>query len=183
LTITPNSVAFGNTTINTPAMQTVTLASTGTAPVEINSAALSGTGFTMSGATFPVTLNPGLAITLDVQFDPMIPGAGSGTLSIQSTSSTNGMAVVSLSGAGISHQVTLSWDAPGSSTVAITGYNTYRSTAGNSVFQLLNSSVGPQITYVDKTVQSGVTYDYFVTSIDSTGVESIPSNTVAATIP
>ena len=36
----------------------MTLSSTGTAPVTINSAALSGTGFTMSGATFPVTLNP-----------------------------------------------------------------------------------------------------------------------------
>lgn len=183
LTITPSSVAFGNTTINTPATQTVTLASTGTAPVEINSAALSGTGFTMSGATFPVTLNPGLAITLDVQFDPMIPGAAAGTLSIQSTSSTNGMAVVPLSGAGEPHQVALSWDAPASSTVPITSYNTYRSTGGESVFQLLNSSVGPETTYVDKTVQSGVTYDYFVTSIDSTGVESVPSNTVVATIP
>jgi hypothetical protein len=183
LTITPSSVPFGNTTINTPATQTVTLASTGTAPVVINSAALSGAGFTMSGATFPVALNPGLALTLDVQFDPIITGAATGTLSVQSNSSTNGMAVVSLSGAGIPHQVALSWDAPGISTVPIASYNTYRLTAGGSAYQLLNSSAGEQTTYVDKTVRSGVTYDYIVTSVDSTGVESVPSNTVAATIP
>jgi hypothetical protein len=183
LTISPSSIPFGNTTINTPATQTVTLASAGTAPLVINSAALSGTGFTMSGLTFPVTLNPGLAVTLDVQFDPIITGAATGTLSIQSTSSTNGMAVISLSGAGIPHQVALSWDPPGIFAVPIASYNTYRLTAGGSAYQLLNSSVGTQTTYVDKTVQSGVTYDYIVTSIDSTGVESVPSNTVAATIP
>jgi fibronectin type 3 domain-containing protein len=118
-----------------------------------------------------------------VQFDPIITGAATGTLSIQSTSSTNGMAVVGLSGAGIPHQVALSWDPPGSSTVPIASYNTYRLTAGGSAYQLLNSSVGTQTTYVDETVRSGVTYDYIVTSIDSTGVESIPSNAVAATIP
>jgi hypothetical protein len=69
------------------------------------------------------------------------------------------------------------------STVPITSYNTYRLTAGGSAYQLLNSSVGPQTTYVDKAVQSGVTYDYLVTSVDSTGAESVPSNTVTATIP
>ena len=183
LAISPSSVPFGNTTIKTPSTQTVTLASTGTAPVVIRSAALSGAGFTMSGATFPVTLKPGLALTLDVQFDPIITGAATGTLSIQSTSSSNGMAVVSLSGAGIPHQVALSWDPPGSSTVPIASYNTYRLTAGGLAYQLLNSSVGKQTTYVDKAVQSGVTYDYIVRSVDSTGVESVPSNAVAATIP
>jgi hypothetical protein len=183
LTISPSSVPFGNTTINTPSTQTVTLASTGTAPVVIQSAALSGAGFTMSGATFPVTLNPGLAITLDVQFNPIVSGTATGDLSVQSNSSTNGMAVVSLSGAGLPHQVALSWDSPGSSTVPIASYNTYRLTAGSSAYQLLNSSVGPQTTYVDKAVQSGVTYDYIVTSIDASGEESVPSNDVRATIP
>jgi hypothetical protein len=183
LTISPRSVPFGNTTINKPATQTVTLASTGTAPVAINSATLSGNAFTISGATFPVTLNPGIAITLDVQFDPLTTGAATGTLSIQSNSSTNGVAVISLSGAGIPHQVALSWDPPDTFTVPIASYNIYRLTAGGSAYQLLNSSAGAQTTYVDKTVQSGVTYDYIVTSVDSTGLESVPSNAVAATIP
>ena len=66
----------------------------------INSATLSGTGFTMSGATFPVTLNPTQSVTLNVQFDPATAGAATGQVTIQSNSSTNGTAVVQLSGTG-----------------------------------------------------------------------------------
>jgi Abnormal spindle-like microcephaly-assoc'd, ASPM-SPD-2-Hydin len=89
LTVSPTSLAFGNVTVNTQSMLPVTLTSTGTAPVTANSGTLTGTGFTMSGATFPVTLNPGLAVTLDVQFDPTATGAATGQLTIQSNSSTN----------------------------------------------------------------------------------------------
>src|SRR6202042_1306912 len=86
--------------LNTAATQPVTLNSTGTAPVTINSATLTGTGFTLSGATFPVTLNPGQSVTLNVQFDPTTTGAAGGQLTIQSDSSTNSTAVVNLSGTG-----------------------------------------------------------------------------------
>ena len=51
------------------------------------------------------------------------------------------------------------------------------------MYQLLNSSPDPQTTYVDSTVQTGVTYDYVITSVDSSGLESAPSNEVTATIP
>jgi fibronectin type 3 domain-containing protein len=36
---------------------------------------------------------------------------------------------------------------------------------------------------VDSTVQAGLIYDYYITSVDSSGVESAPSNQAAATIP
>jgi hypothetical protein len=185
LTISPASLAFGNVTVNTPTTLPVTLTSTGTSPVTINSAALTGTGYTMSGATFPVTLNPSQAVTLDVQFDPTATGAATGQLTIQSNSSTNGTAVISLSGTGesVQHEVNLSWDAPSSSPVPIVGYNIYRSTGGSAAYQLLNSSVDTQTTYVDSTVQAGLTYDYIVESVDSSGVESVPSNEATATIP
>jgi len=152
--------------------------------VTINSGTLTGTGYTMSGATFPVTLNPNLAVTLEVQFDPTATGAATGQLTIQSNSSTNGTVVISLSGTGenVSHQADLSWDAPSSSADPIVGYNIYRS-AGGSAYQLMNSSADTKTTYVDSTVQAGLTYDYYVTSVDSSGVESAPSNEVAATIP
>ncbi len=79
LTISPASLAFGNVTVNTPTTLPVTLTSTGTAPVTVNSAALTGTGYTMSGATFPVTLNPTQSVTLNVQFDPTTTGTASGS--------------------------------------------------------------------------------------------------------
>ena len=185
LTISPTSVAFGNVTVNTATTLPVTLTSTGTAPVTVSSAALTGTGYTMSGATFPVTLNPNLAVTLEVQFDPTVTGAASGQLTIQSNSSTNATAVISLSGTAetVIHQVDLSWDAPSSSADPIVGYNIYRSPGGSSTYQLVNSSVDSQTTYVDSTVQTGLTYDYYVESVDPAGVESVPSNEVAATVP
>ncbi|MGB8538506.1 MAG: choice-of-anchor D domain-containing protein [Acidobacteriaceae bacterium] len=184
LTISPASLAFGNVTVNTASTLPVTLTSTGTAPVTINSATLTGTGFTMSGATFPVTLNPSLAITLDVQFDPTATGAVTGQLTIQSNSSTNATVMVGLSGTGsASHQVTLTWDAPSSSTDPVAGYHVYRSTGGSSAYQLLNSSADTQTTYVDTNVQSGTTYDYIVKSVDASGVESTASNEATATIP
>jgi hypothetical protein len=102
LAISPGTVAFGNLTLNTPSTEPVTLTSTGTAPVTVNSGKLSGTGFTMSGATFPITLNPGLALTLDVQFDPTAAGPATGQLTITSNSSINPTAAVSLSGTGTS---------------------------------------------------------------------------------
>ena len=54
----------------------------------------------MSGATLPTTLNPNQSVTLNVQFDPTAAGAATGQLTIQSNSSTNGTAVVNLSGTG-----------------------------------------------------------------------------------
>ena len=111
LTISAASLTFGDVTVNTASTQPVTLTSTGTAPVTINSATLSGAGFTVSGATLPATLNPNQAMTLNVQFDPTATGAATGQLTIQSNSSTNGIAVVNLSGTGtavLSPQLTIS---------------------------------------------------------------------------
>ena len=186
LTISPSSLVFGNVAVNTASTLPVTLTSTGTTAVTISSANLSGTGFTLSGgATFPVTLNPGLALTLDVQFDPTVIGSATGQLAIQSNSATSASAVIGLSGTGesASHQVSLGWSAPASSPAPVVGYYVYRSSGGSSAYQQLNSSVDTQTTYVDSTVQAGLTYDYVVESVDAAGVESNPSAGVPATIP
>jgi hypothetical protein len=188
LTIRPSNLAFGNVTVNQASTLPVTLTATGMASVTVNSGTLTGPGYTMSGATFPVTLTPGLAVTLEVQFDPTIAGAAAGQLTIQSNSSTNATSVISLSGTGenatsAAHQVDLSWNTPSSSPVPIVGYNIYRSTGSSSTYQLLNSSVDTQTTFVDLSVQSGSSYGYIVESVDSYGGESVPSNEVTATIP
>jgi len=183
LSLSATSVAFGSVGLNAPATQSVTLTSTGTAPVTISAATLTGTGFTMSGATFPVTLNPSQVATLTVQFDPTTAGAATGQLTITSNSSTNGTATIALSGTGMQPQVSLSWNAPSSSTDPVAGYNIYRSTGGSSSYQLVNSSVDAQTTYVDTTVQNGLTYDYIVESVDASGVVSSPSNTLSITTP
>jgi hypothetical protein len=185
LSINATSVAFGNVAVNTPSTQPVTLTSTGTAPVTINAATLTGAGFSVSGASFPVTLNPGQAVTLNVVFDPAVAGAATGQLTITSNSSTNGTAAIGLSGTGTaaSYAVNLSWDAPSDSMDAVVGYSVYRSPSGGSSYQLLNSSIETQTAYVDHTVQGGAAYDYIVESVDCSGVHSVPSNMFAVTIP
>ena len=74
-------------------------------------------------------------MTLEVQFDPTVAGAATGSLTIQSNSSTNGIAVVSLSASGVPHRVDLSSEAPSGSTVSIMSYNIYRLTSGSSAYR------------------------------------------------
>ena len=185
LSINATSVAFGNVNLNTPSTQSVTLSSTGTAAVTVSAAAVSGNGFTISGATVPLTLSSSQSATINVQFDPTVAGTAIGTLTIVSTSLTNPTAIIALSGTGVaaSYQVNLTWDPPTSSPVPVAGYNVYRALSGNSSYTQLNSTVITQTTYADTNVQNGLTYDYIVESIDASGVQSVPSNTAIVPVP
>jgi len=185
LTTNATSLAFGDVALNTAATQTLTLSSTGTTAVIVNAATLAGTGFSDSGVTLPATLNPGQTISLAVQFDPATAGAATGLLTLTSNSSTGGSTVISLSGTGTAtvYQVDLTWGAPGSSSDPVAGYNVYRSTGGNSSYQLLNASVVHTTTYNDSSVQNGITYSYYVESVDAAGIQSGPSNIYTASIP
>jgi hypothetical protein len=185
LSINASSVAFGSVNFGQPATQTLTLTSTGNVSVTVNSAAVAGTGFTLSGATLPVTLAPGQTSTLGVEFNPTVTGAATGTLTVSSTSSTNGTATVALTGTGTatSYQVNLSWDAPASSPDPVAGYNVYRAPSGSTLYQLVNPSVESLTAYVDTTVVAGSSYDYIVESVDASGVASVPTSPVLVTIP
>ena len=156
-----------------------TLTSSGTAAVTVNSIAVTGTGFSASPASLPATLTPGQTLSVTLTFDPTAVGAASGQLTITRNASTNPTVTISLSGTGDPHQVDLNWVAPTGSSVA--GYNVYRAASGTGAFALLNSA--GTTTYVDTTVQSGNSYDYQVTSVNSAGTESAPSNTTTVAIP
>ena len=178
LSVNASAIAFGTVTVNSPVSQPLTLSSTGTAALTVSSAAVTGTGFSVSGATFPLTLNPGQSLTIEVQFDPATVGSFSGQLAIASSASAK---TVSLSGTGASHQVQLSWLPPTSG--SIVGYNVYRALNGSTSYQRLNATADPQTDYTDANVQSGAQYSYLVKSVDAQGVESGPSNTTTAAIP
>jgi hypothetical protein len=144
----------------------------------------------MSGANFPLTLNEGQTATLTVSFDPSTTTPVTGTITLTSNSSTN-PSVISLSGTGEtggagSFQVNLTWDAPtDSSDPAAVGYYIFRAIAGSTTYQQLNPTgeFETQTAYTDTTVASGTTYDYYVESVDSNGVESAPSSITSVPIP
>jgi hypothetical protein len=180
LGISPTSLSFGNVTTGTSsATQNVTITNTGNSNVAISQINLIGAGYTMTGGGAPVTLSPSQTITLVVQFSPTTAGAVSGSITIVSNA-TGSPATVSLSGTGVAHSVTLTWNA---STSTVSGYNVYRGTVSGSGYVKLNSSLVAVLTYTDSTVQSGTTYFYVTTAVDSSGSESVHSNEVSAPIP
>ena len=184
LTVGATSLQFGSVAVNTSTALTLTLTSTGTTPVTVNSAAITGAGFTIIGGRFPVTLNPTQTLTLQLQFSPTTAGTITGQITINSNSAIGNTAVVALNGTGnaVIHEVDLSWDAPTSSPDPIAGYNIYRLT-DVGVAQLINSSIETQTAYVDSAVANGATYSYVVKSVGKDGVESLASNQITVTIP
>ena len=185
LNINATSISFGSVVVKTTTTQQVTLTSAGTSPVTVSAATVTGAGFTMSGVVFPITLNPTQVATLNVVFHPTVTGVASGQLTITSNSTTNATAVIPLSATVVaaSYTVDLSWAAPTSSPDPVAGYNIYRSPSGSSTYARLNSSGNTATAYVDSTVQSGLSYDYIVDSVDAAGVESVPSNMIVVVIP
>ena len=192
LSLSTNSLAFGSVTVNTAATpQSVILTSSGTAPLIISAGTVTGAGFSMSGVGFPLTLNEGQTATLKVSFDPTTTKQVTGAITLISNSSTNPSAVISLSGTGGtvgagSFQVNLTWDAPtDSSAPAVVGYYIFRAIAGSTMYQQLNPTgeSETQTAYTDTTVASGTTYDYYVESVDSNGVESAPSSITSVPVP
>lgn len=179
VSVNSTSISFGSVVLNSPVSQAVTVSSTGTAPVTVNSAIVSGAGFSVSGATLPTTLNPGQSLALEVQFDPTTAASYSGQLTIGTNVSNS---IVALSGTGVSYAVNLSWVAPTGSTDPVAGYNVYRALSGTTSFQRLNAAADTLTTFTDSSVQAGASYNYYVKCVDTQGVESNPSNTFSVTV-
>jgi fibronectin type 3 domain-containing protein len=134
--------------------------------------------------TFPATLAPGATATLNVQFDPANSTAYSGGLTINSNSSGNGTIAIPVSGTGIPQpQVILTWQAPTPTGAPIAGYNVYRALSGNSSYTTLNASLITGTSFTDTTPQFNDNYQYYVTSVDTTGAESVSSNAITISIP
>ena len=183
LSISPTSLSFGNITTGTSSTsQNVSISNTGNASVTISQITLSGSDYTMTGGSAPVTLSPSQNLNLTILFSPTVAGSLNETISIVSNASGS-PATVSLSGTGVApvqHSVALTWNA---STSTVAGYNVYRSTVSGNSYTRINSALVASVTYTDSTVQGGTTYYYVTTAVDSGSAESANSNEASATIP
>ena len=104
---TPSSVSFGTVATGTTNSQTVQLKNTGSSSVTISSAAVSGTGFKISGITVPLTLAASQTKSFTVSFGPTASGSVTGSVTIRSNAS-NPTYTMALSGTGGSATRTIS---------------------------------------------------------------------------
>jgi hypothetical protein len=183
LGISPPSLSFGNVTTSTSsAPQNVTITNTGNANVTFSQITLNGSAYAMTGGSAPVTISPSQNLVLTIRFSPTVTGSISGSISMASNASGS-PATVSLSGTGVTavqHSVALTWNA---STSTVSGYNVYRGTVSGGPYTKINSSLLAILSYADSTVQSGTTYYYVTTAVDSGGDESVYSTGASGTIP
>jgi len=100
LSASPASLSFGNVTVGSKSSHTVTLTNSGTASLSVSQAAITGTGFSISGLSLPLSLAAGQNATFKATFAPTTTGSVTGSLSVVSNA-TNSPATVSLSGTGV----------------------------------------------------------------------------------
>jgi hypothetical protein len=104
----PSSVSFENVRVGNSQMVSETLSNSGGSSVTITQANVSGTGFSVTGLSLPLTLIPGQSFTFGAVFTPTSPGSVSGNLALLSNSSNPNL-TISMSGSGaIAGQLSIS---------------------------------------------------------------------------
>jgi len=95
----PTALSFGDVTVGHNQPLAVTVSNTGASSVTISQVQTSGSAFTESGITTPLTLGPGTNTIISVTFTPTAAGNATGTLTLTSNAS-NPTLTVNLSGTG-----------------------------------------------------------------------------------
>ena len=107
ISVIPSSVSFGNVTVGVTNSQTLTIKNPGTATLSVTQASLSGTGFTSSGLSLPLSVPPGGSSSFNLAFAPPSATSYSGSITFISNTA-NSPLVVPFSGTGIATTLQLS---------------------------------------------------------------------------
>ena len=181
LTVSPGTMGFGTVVVGSSQTQTGTLSATGSS-VTISSGSSGSSEFALGGLTLPVTVPAGQSIPFTVTFSPQSSGTASSDVAFSSNASTPSIAeaVTGTGASTVQHSVDLSWNP---STSSVVGYNVYRGSNAGGPYSRINTSLDSTTGYTDSTVQSGQTYYYVTTAVDSSSVESGYSNEVPVVVP
>ena len=109
LTLTPSSANLGSVAVGSTGSQTIQASNTGNAVLTITQANVTGMGFSTSGLTLPLSINPGSSSTFNVAFQPTVAGSGSGSVSMVSNAAGS-PSTLALSGTGVAATLTLSFN-------------------------------------------------------------------------
>jgi hypothetical protein len=99
LSSNPAALSFGSVTVGHNQSLSSTLSNTGSSSVTISQVTMTGSAFTMSPVSVPLTLTPGTTATLNITFAPTVSGSATGTLTVTSNAS-NATLSIALSGTG-----------------------------------------------------------------------------------
>ncbi|HTZ99777.1 MAG TPA: choice-of-anchor D domain-containing protein, partial [Candidatus Aquilonibacter sp.] len=99
LSASATTLSFGSVAMGSTALQTVSVTNTGTGAVNITSAAISGSAFTVMSGNGAATLAVGQSATVQIQFAPTSAATATGDLVITSNAS-NPTLTIALNGIG-----------------------------------------------------------------------------------
>ncbi len=130
LSSSPTSLNFGSILVGSSASLNATLSNTGTGSVTVSQLTASGSGFTASGLTLPLTLSAGQTATFAAKFNSTAVGAFTGSVSVASNA-TNSPAAISLSASGVQPQISVVPTSVGFGNVTVNLTNTQTVTVRN----------------------------------------------------
>jgi Abnormal spindle-like microcephaly-assoc'd, ASPM-SPD-2-Hydin len=180
LAVSPSTMNFGSINVGVSRSQSGTLTA-GSSAITISSASWNGTGYSLGGITFPVSVPAGHSVPFTVTFAPQASGSAAGTVSFLSNA-TNSSVVQQWIGSGVQtgqHQVALTWNPDTSS---VQGYYVYRGAQTGGPYSRI-SALQAGTAFNDSAVSSGQTYFYVVTALGTNSIESVYSNEAIANIP
>jgi len=99
LSANPTSLSFASVQVGSKQTQFEALTNSGGSRLTISQATVTGSGFSITGLTLPLTLNAGASVTFSVVFAPQTSGSVSGQITVISNAS-NPTLTASLSGTG-----------------------------------------------------------------------------------
>jgi hypothetical protein len=97
ISVNPSSLAFPNVNVAGSSTQPLTISNSGGTSLVVNQGTVTGSGFSMSGLTIPLTIAAGQSSSFSVRFAPSQAGDMTGSLSLVSNAS-NSPTMIVLSG-------------------------------------------------------------------------------------
>src|SRR5882762_7161877 len=107
LSLSANTLNFGNVLVNGTVTQAVTLGNSGQSDIQIAQIAVTGGAYSVSGMAAPVTISAGQSMTLQTTFAPKAAGTATGAITVTSNAS-NPTATVALNGSAVAASYTMS---------------------------------------------------------------------------
>jgi hypothetical protein len=108
LTAAAPSLSFGSVQVGNSQTLSETLTNSGGSSLTVTQANVTGTGFSVTGLTSPLTLTAGQSFTFGAVFAPTSAGSASGTIAVVSNASNPNFAISMLGSGAVAGQLTVS---------------------------------------------------------------------------